>query len=121
MARISSRAFKLSIPEDSIQRVIVEYLQILGYEVLITSRRRKRCRVCGKYSSGGDGASRGLPDLFISHQRWPLFSWVGIEVKGAKTPLSPEQKRLEGMGRIYIVRSIEDVEVLLRSLWEIGE
>lgn len=91
--------------EDGIQSAIVEALRWRGYEVLVTSRRRKRCHSCGAYSTAGDGCDRGIPDLLVSLGDG---RWLGLEVKGPTTRLSPEQRRLHADGRIRVVRSVED-------------
>lgn len=91
--------------EDDVQRQIVRALREAGYTVLQTSRRRKRCVHCGRYSTGGDGADRGVPDLIVRNPVWPPAMWLGIEVKGGKTAVSPEQRELLGDGAIVIARS----------------
>jgi hypothetical protein len=103
------------LTEEEIQGLICEYAALLKYEVLITSRRRKRCVHCKKYSSGGDGVSEGLADLLIWHKRWGVAGWLGIEVKGPKTVVSPEQKRLNDLGANVIVRSLEEFQAALAA------
>jgi hypothetical protein len=96
-----------------VQKQIVEALRGCGYTVLVTSRRRHRCR-CGLWSSAGDGCDKGIPDLFVALEaivpddgiaKW---MWRGLEVKGPKTPVSPEQQALADAGHITIVRSVEE-------------
>lgn len=94
--------------EEQVQASIVQALLAAGYEVLKTSRVRKRCVHCGKFSSGGDGVSRGLPDLLVRNPEWPPAVWFGIEVKGGRTALSPEQQELLQRGSIVIARSVDD-------------
>lgn len=101
----------MTVREDDVQRAIVEALRILGYEVLITSRRRRRCAHCGRYSAGGDGVTRGTPDLFVFDQR--IGAWRGMEVKGPNTRVSEEQEELLRRGMVAIVRSIEDALAVL--------
>lgn len=101
--------------EEAVQRTIVEALRILGYVVLVTSRRRHRCRVCGAFSSGGDGCDRGIPDLLVSLDD---ARWLGMEVKGPRTRVSPEQRSLAADGRIRIVRSVEDALAAVRGAME---
>ncbi len=55
--------------EDELQSQIVIDLTLAGCLVLVTSRRRKRC-VCGRWPRGGDGVTRGLPDLFVWKPSW---------------------------------------------------
>lgn len=93
--------------EQQIQDCIVQGLSAHGYTVLVTSRRVKRCRRCGMFPSTGDGASRGIPDLLVTLAGLGPF-WIGLEVKGPKTRLSPEQAALHGCGMIIVVRSWEE-------------
>lgn len=101
---------KPKISEDDVQKTIVQFLQIAKFEVLVTSRRKKRCPNCNAYDNRGDGASQGIPDLIISRADWPEFCWVGIEIKSPTTKLSAEQKMLAFSGRIAVCRSIEDAQ-----------
>jgi hypothetical protein len=120
---------KITIREEDVQRTIVDGFTAMGYIVLQTSRRvhLTRCPKCqtafrprGFVSRGGedvpvgDGASKGVPDLIVCHPHWPAGVWLGIEVKGSKTPVSPEQAALQGAGRIFVVRSWEDALRALR-------
>ena len=107
------------VTEDQIQRTIVEGLTVLGYTVLITSRRRKRCTNCGQFPGGGDGASKGVPDLLVTRDEWDTPSqgwalWCGLEVKGPKTKVSPEQRELSNRGLINIVRSFDEAIHVVR-------
>jgi len=108
---------QLSVNESDIQRMIVEGLRLLGFTVLSTSRIRKRCRRCGNYSSGGDGVEKGTPDLLISHVLWGCPAWLGIEVKGPKTSVSPEQRHLERCGFVRIARSWDEAGQIIRDTW----
>ena len=97
---------RTGLREEQVQAAIVRALRSAGYEVLITSRRRRRCVYCGRYSAGGDGVSRGLPDLLV----WDAVrgGWVGIEVKGPRTAVSPEQRALAERGMIVVCRTVEE-------------
>lgn len=97
----------VTISEASVQLMIVEGLRALGYLVEVTSRQRKRCPHCDRYSSGGDGASKGLADLMIGRASWGAAR-MALEVKGSKTPLSTEQTQLYECGMICVARSWED-------------
>lgn len=110
-----TRLRSITPSEDDVQATIVEALRLLGYVVLVTSRRRKRCRVCGAFSSGGDGCDRGIPDLLVSLDD---ARWLGMEVKGPRTRVSPEQRSLAADGRIRIVRSVEDALAAVRGAME---
>ena len=109
---------KLVLTEDQIQGQIVDGLRALGYVVLITSRRRKKCPFCGKYASGGDGADKGVPDLLVADKDDRDYTWVGLEVKrpGGKWS-SPEQKELAGQKWTARVESFDQA---VRVLAEIG-
>jgi len=104
-----------AVSEDQVQAAIVRALRGAGHEVLITSRRRRRCVHCGRYSAGGDGVSRGLPDLLVWDQR--RRGWIGIEVKGPRTAVSPEQRELADRGMIVVVRSVEEALAALSEKW----
>jgi hypothetical protein len=94
--------------EDEVQAAVVEYLQLVGCTVLVTSRRRKRCAGCGRVSAGGDGATKGVPDLLVSHPRFPEAMWLGVEIKNRKGKLSREQAALHNAHQIVLVRSVQD-------------
>ncbi len=102
--------------EADIQRLIVSFLRLLGYTVLETSRHRKRCRGCGRWPAGGDGCDRGLPDLLVAVPKGGgMRRWLGLEVKGAETRLSPEQQALAAAGLIVIVRTPEEALAAVRG------
>lgn len=90
--------------EADVQAAIVDALRWRGETVLVTSRHRRRC-LCGRYPPAGDGCDRGIPDLLVSLGDG---RWLGLEVKGPKTRLSPEQRGLQAAGRIIVVRSVKD-------------
>lgn len=99
--------------EEDVQRVIVDGLRLLGWRVLVTTHRVKRCP-CGRWSRGDYGATPGVPDLLVRRDGWPDGLWRGLEVKGPKTPLSAAQKDLESRGGLTVVRSLEDALEALR-------
>ncbi len=96
-----------AVSEADVQATIIEGLLALGYTVETTSRVRRRCVHCGRWSSGGDGASKGLADLMVGRESWGWMR-MALEVKGSETPLSPEQKELFDRGLIEVARSWED-------------
>lgn len=98
----------IHLKEETVNRAIRSALEALGYEVLSTTVRNAR---------GGYGASRGVPDLLISRPGWRV-GWLGMEVKGPKTPVSPEQARLAGLGLTVIVRSVDDALTAVRAFQE---
>ncbi len=103
---------RLPVREEDVQAGIVAGLTALRYTVLQTSRRNHvhRCPKCSENfrDHRGDGASKGVPDLVVSHPAWPEGTWLGLEVKGPQTRVSPEQKSLADAGRIRVVRSIAE-------------
>jgi hypothetical protein len=84
--------------EADVVQVITEGLALKGFTVL---------RV-GQHRADLSGQDAGVPDLLVTHPRWPEGVWIGLECKGTKTRLSPEQRRLHAARRIYVVRSWED-------------
>jgi hypothetical protein len=108
---------KLHPPEEVIQSQIVGTLRSMGHLVLSTVHRVKlvRCPHCSQQfrPPGSYGADKGVPDLIVrpgprAKQQWPDGVFAGLEVKGAKTPLSPEQRVLQQQGAIVIVRSVDE-------------
>ncbi len=97
--------------EEDIQKLMIDGLRLKGYTVLTTSRQRRgvSCPKCGtkNFPSKGDGVDKGLPDLMVWHPRWGAC-WLGLEVKGPETPVSPEQEALAKQGAVQIVKSLED-------------
>lgn len=108
------------IREEDLQRTIIEALRLKGYEVLVTSRVRKRvqCKSCGEWGwmQGGDGVTKGLADLLCSRQEWGLPVWVGIEVKGSRTAITQAQQDLANRGFNVIVRSLEEAVEALEKI-----
>lgn len=95
--------------EGALQAAIVHRLRADGHTVLSTSRHRRgvTCRKCGEWTmpQGGDGVDRGVPDLLVHVDG---ARWLGLEVKGHRTSVSPDQRALADAGRIVIVRSVEE-------------
>lgn len=108
------------VREEDVQANIIATLSTMGLRVLQTSHRVKMvcCPHCqGKFRPPGNyGATKGVPDLLVRcpEQDAP-GAWLGMEVKGPKTRLSPEQKELEQEQSIIIVRSLEDALRALES------
>lgn len=103
---------KRYLKEEDIQSMIRADLLSKGYICLQTTHRTRMqvCSVCGQKSrsQGGYGADYGVPDLLVSHAGWKDGAWLGLEVKGPKTPLSPHQQDLLAKRRIFVVRSVEE-------------
>lgn len=112
------RGRMLEAPEADVQVAIVRALELAGYTVLVTTRVRLRCSYCGRLDHRGDGCTPGLPDLVVTHSEWPRWMACLIEVKGTRTPLSPEQANLHGAGRMLVARTVEQAWFGLRD-WEI--
>lgn len=99
----------IPVTESDVQRTIVEGLRALGYVCLKTQPR-------GVWKAGrrhGTGIDKGVPDLILSRAGWGC--WLGLEVKGPKTALSPEQKKLEEEGILCVCRSWEDAIGFVRD------
>lgn len=97
--------------EEETQRIIVEGLRWQGYQVQITTRRRKRCWKCGTWPQAGDGVSRGLADLLVRRQSWAPGLWLALEVKrpGAAVCYSSREQQAAVYNRqILIVRCLEE-------------
>jgi hypothetical protein len=100
---------KLRWPESETERAVKVGCAQMGWLRLVTSRRRKgaACPNCGTWvtPSGGDGCSKGLPDVFIRPPQFPPLLWTACEIKGSDTRPSAEQAALAEEGAIVIVRS----------------
>jgi hypothetical protein len=120
----------LQLTEEQVQATTIDGFQKMGYAVLQTTHRVKlaQCPECltkfrpdGKY-----GSSKGVPDLLVSHPRWPKYLWLLIEMKrpekligvvaGQKAPKratkwkysSSEQQELCESGRVAVATSWEE-------------
>lgn len=102
--------------EAQIQQGIIQLLELAGFVVWSTSRVRRRCSHCGSYSSGGDGVEKGLPDVVFSHPRIPRLMG-GIEVKGPRTAVSPEQRAAAEAGCYAICRTPEEAALAVFNWW----
>lgn len=112
------RGQRIPESEAQVQAAIIERLTLAGYTVISTSRIRKgvRCR-CGQWlvPSGGDGVTKGCPDLFVTHHAWPPSMWIAIEVKGSHTPVSDEQRAMIANERYFVARDQDAADRLLRE------
>lgn len=101
--------------EAGLQAAIVQALTLTGHVVLETSehRRGQTCPRCGQWQvlAGGRGTSKGVPDLLVTDEDWPVGVWVGLEVKTRDGRVSPAQQALSDRGRIVVVRSVEEALV----------
>lgn len=94
----------VSISEAELQRQIVEALEVMRFKVLVTtvkirSKNPKHHRT---------GQSKGIPDVIISKPQWMEGIWLGLEVKSENGRVRPEQQELARLGRIVIVRSLDE-------------
>ena len=113
------RGQRIPESEAQVQHAIIERLTWAGYIVVSTSRVRKgvRCK-CGRFNvpQGGDGVTRGCPDLFVTHLGWPMGLWIGIEVKGSDGRLSPEQAIMVSKGRYFAAYDQDGAQQQLQRL-----
>jgi hypothetical protein len=106
--------------EAGLQAVVVQALRALGYVVLITTHRVKRCP-CGRWSRGDYGSTRGVPDLLVTRAGWGNH-WIALELKrpgGGR--LSPEQRQLVGSGSVAVVKSLEEAVAAVQASPESGD
>jgi hypothetical protein len=126
-AKPSLRQLTYRPSEKQLQAQIVGGLRAAGYIVLETGHyvKQTRCPRCGEWHTPHTGTANtpGTSDLLVSHPKWPVAIMVALELK---TPeyrtllgtipagrLSKEQKDLAQLGRIAVVRSIEDAMLVL--------
>lgn len=97
--------------EENIQQATIHALRTRGYRVQQTTHRVKlaSCPKCHqKFRPGGNyGATKGIADLLIRRDNWPKYFWMQLEMKGPKTPLSPDQKELLSAEAIAIARDVK--------------
>lgn len=117
---------KCPIKESDVQRATVDMLSMLGYLVLETSIRARmvRCPACSNVfhpasspasaRGGVFGTTPGVPDLLVRPKKAPSGVWIGIELKGPKTAISPEQQVLAGGGHTFIARSADEAVEIMR-------
>ena len=87
--------------EASIQATLKHALETCGYIVGEVGKARS-AKAAGCYV----GNTNGLPDLFITHQDWPIGEWLGLELKTPTGKVRPEQQRLADAGRVVICRGV---------------
>lgn len=130
MRQPSARALAFKPTEKQLQAQIVEGLGAAGYIVrqLGHITKQVRCEQCGHWQTPhvGYGNDAGVPDLLVAHRTWPVGIWSGQEVKTPRYDtllgtieggrLSREQRELEELGRIVIIRSLEDALAALRRV-----
>jgi hypothetical protein len=129
-AKPSLRQLTRTPTERQLQRQIVEGLQVHGYVVKQIGHITKqvRCQQCGHWQTPhvGYGNDPSVPDLLVSHPRWPVALWAGLELKTPQEVtllgtipggrLSPGQRALAQLGRIAIIRSLEDALLVLEQV-----
>ena len=107
----------VTVPESAVETSVDYQLRADGATVLSTVVRYK-LQTCPRCShrfrpKGGYGTTPGVPDRLARHSDWPQGLWLGLELKGSKTRLSPEQKLLLADGAIYVCRSGEEAREAL--------
>lgn len=105
----------LKATEAEIQKAIIEFLEIVGCEVLVNTVKL-RGRAAGKHNTG---QSKGIPDLSFWHPKWKAPIWIGLEIKREGLEgkadgwhFSPEQKRLFDLGATEKAHSIDDARAI---------
>lgn len=91
------------LTEAQVSATIQDGLRKMGYRVFSTTVRG----FYGKPGGQGYGVDKGVPDLLVGHDSWGAVL-MPLEVKGPKTPLSPEQTDLRLRGMLYVARSWDD-------------
>lgn len=104
-----SKGQTVEVPESAVESQVDYHLRADGATVLSTTVRYK-LQTCPRCSHrfrpvGGYGATPGVPDRLVRLDNWPRGVWLGLELKGSKTRLSPEQKLLFADGAIYVCRT----------------
>ncbi len=109
--------------EKPIQNRTIRRFEAHGYIVLETSEHRRKIQCmqrdregkqvagCGRWFTppGGRGTDKAIPDLFVHHpSKYPPYLWIGIEMKGTDTILSPEQALLAAQNAIAVCRSDDE-------------
>ncbi len=83
---------------DANQAEIVEYIRARGATVVLMHT-----------------VGEGMPDLLVGWGRWTML----VEVKTKTGTLTPRQKEWHAAwkgGKVYIIRSIDEAETMLRTL-----
>lgn len=108
---------KLNVSEKEVQAVCLEYLALKGYfffrlnNMPVWDYGEHRYRAMPKYTPPG------LPDcVMLAHG-----TFVGFEFKGSSGKVSDEQfqchqKIREAGGKVYLVRSLDEMQVALKEL-----
>lgn len=106
--------------EEQVMQSIIAALAQRGYLVLSTVHRHTRhtCSKCGmnEWHGGGYGATQGVPDLLVRLPSWKTATWLGIEVKGRTTKISPAQETLAKQRAIVIVRTLEEALLAIEEV-----
>ena len=95
---------KSILTEAMVQRAIVEALEAHGCTVLQTNLAKARVI-----------ATKGVPDLIVTHNSWPRYAWLGMEIKKPGGKPTPEQAALAARDRIIIVDNVDDAVAALRG------
>jgi len=109
--------------EKHVQQEIIQWLRLRGWRVpaeLIGARNSISgvYLVCGTKRRKGDHQGTmqtpGIPDLWLCPIGWKF--WIGIEIKRpVDGKVRPEQQMLSDAGLSYVVRSVEEVKIVLEK------
>ncbi|MEO7716290.1 MAG: hypothetical protein ABIY70_08800 [Capsulimonas sp.] len=95
--------------EEDVQSDTIADLTARGYTILQTSVRYRlmECPECHEMIrwTGDTGQTPGIPDLLVRNPTWPVGAWLGLEMKGKKTPVSDAQKTLNKASAIVIAKT----------------
>ncbi|MCA1594881.1 MAG: hypothetical protein LC772_00415 [Chloroflexi bacterium] len=116
-----------AVPEAAVQRDIKYALELYGLQVLTLSRQRRRCHQCHQWPRGGDGVTKGTPDLLVTRlsawrdcKPWVIASrsvWIGLEIKASsKAFVRPQQKEFAELGAVVIVTSSEQALASMQAM-----
>ncbi len=113
-----SRPRAVAVKEEVVEREVDQHLAREGYKFLNTTVRypyfsttcpRCQCSHRARYN-GGTGQDKGIPDRLLYSPQWTHPSlgvslWLGVELKGSKTPFSShEQAKLAHEKHIVVAR-----------------
>lgn len=114
-----SKVKLLKVPEASVKKAIIQYLEILEKQDKIIWWGRMQCGMVKTQNGSYMHLGRpGSPDLVVCNENG---GFVGLEVKGSHGFLTVEQKcvqekiNLRTIGKGYfVVKSVDDVQRIFR-------
>lgn len=99
---------RVDVLERDLQNAVVEALRFDGLTVLETDRQQRRvfCKGCRRWFFVAiEETDRGIPDLLVTSDRWPPFTFYGLEMKRRQGIESKEQGALSSRRRIDVLYS----------------